>query len=1027
MASISTIFWISTILILTKAGVTFGVNCTNVNKKQCTCFDSEDIEIQCPIRDSKVGIFISSNDNIKIQCMDNSLLDLERIPNLKISDSKFLQLEYCNFNGNFTEVVNKFDIKNLSKLSFEGVNQHGAIYISKESFNGLDNLELLSLSYSTFLLEEDFLANTPNLAMITLKQNSLTQLDNYFDYVPNLKNLELNNNEISHIPERVFNKLNSLSRLFLFDNNITSLSKDSFVGLENLKLLELSSNHISNITEDAFSDLPILVNLSLRGNRIRKIYLKLFAKNSFLENLRLASNPGVIIEDGAFNNLTHLKTIDLSLNNITEVSEDIFKYCKNLVSINLDQNLLRSLPVGVFRNLRKLSELNLSRNKLTALSANLFDKLQNLKKLDLSFNQLIRIEENLFGKLINLQRLDLHRNKISYIYLRAFEQMSRTITYMDISYNKWNNSYIFPEFSAFDPLVSIKELILNHNEFIDVPIMLAALNLEFLDLSYNKINSLEIHPYIQKQMYPLTIDLSNNLLENVNFILVEQNWIQNVNNTDEIGKSTTIKLANNPIVCDCNMYDLARYNVRDIDLKNIVNLQLDGVFCANESKRIVDVKPQDIQCKVLEGCPNICGCNFEPFRKAMVVDCSFKELEAYPEFKFNTSEFAYNQTVLIMRGNNLTKEPYRINDSYDNITKLDLSQNLLSSVSWVPPRLVELNLSTNLYRNLDGGFVRKLKNTTTLINLYLKDNPWECTCKSLDIQKYLIQFYYKVNSSDIYCERQMKELIKLVDLCHVSPYLSVLLPVILFILLLFSILFALYYRYQTEVKIYLYAKQMCLWFVSEEELDKDKIYDVFVSYAHQDESFVIEHLLPELEKPENPFKVCIHIRDWFPGEFIADQVIRSVRDSKRTLVVLSNHFVESVWGKMEFRTAHSQAISEGRARVIVVILGDLDESKLDDELKKYLTTNTYVKWGDKYFWRKLKYALPHSKEHFYESNKKHAQVMLKIDDQFNLIKCNPPSPCNTSTPPIILDPSLLESQPNLKKIDAEDRLLEKYV
>lgn len=267
----------------------------------------------------------------------------------------------------------------------------------------------------------------------------------------------------------------------------------------------------------------------------------------------------------------------------------------------------------------------------------------------------------------------------------------------------------------------------------------------------------------------------------------------------------------------------------------------------------------------------------------------------------------------------------------------------------------------------------------------------------------------QVNSSEVYCSDSHMQLVKMTELCSVSPLLSVLLPIVLSVLLCFSVAVALYYRYQTEIKVYLFAKNLCLWFVTEEELDKNKAYDVFVSYAHQDESFVVEHLLPELEQRENPFKVCIHIRDWVPGEFIAEQVVSSVKDSRRTLVVLSNNFVDSVWGKMEFRTAHTEAITEGRARVIVVVYGDLDESKLDGELKSYLKTNTYVKWGDRYFWNKLRYALPHSRGNFYQKNKRHANVMLKIDDKFELIK-TPPSPSNTSTPPIPLDPKLLQNQ-----------------
>lgn len=65
--------------------------------------------------------------------------------------------------------------------------------------------------------------------------------------------------------------------------------------------------------------------------------------------------------------------------------------------------------------------------------------------------------------------------------------------------------------------------------------------------------------------------------------------------------------------------------------------------------------------------------------------------------------------------------------------------------------------------------------------------------------------------------------------------------------LLIGLLFVLYYKFQNGIRIWWYAHQCCLWFVTEDELDQDKLYSAFLIYAHQDEAFVMDQLVSRLE------------------------------------------------------------------------------------------------------------------------------------------------------------------------------------
>ncbi|XP_075213880.1 protein toll-like [Lycorma delicatula] len=78
------------------------------------------------------------------------------------------------------------------------------------------------------------------------------------------------------------------------------------------------------------------------------------------------------------------------------------------------------------------------------------------------------------------------------------------------------------------------------------------------------------------------------------------------------------------------------------------------------------------------------------------------------------------------------------------------------------------------------------------------------------------------------------------EICPISTAgVIIIISILLAVLgLIVGLLIALYYRYNQEIKVWLYAHQMFLWLVTEDELDRDKLYDAFISYSHRDEEIL---------------------------------------------------------------------------------------------------------------------------------------------------------------------------------------------
>lgn len=164
-----------------------------------------------------------------------------------------------------------------------------------------------------------------------------------------------------------------------------------------------------------------------------------------------------------------------------------------------------------------------------------------------------------------------------------------------------------------------------------------------------------------------------------------------------------------------------------------------------------------------------------------------------------------------------------------------------------------------------------------------------------------------------------------------------------------------------EVRVWLHSHFGIRWFGGRHDVDdfqeREKLFDAFVSYSSNDEAFVAEQLAPVLESGESPYTLCLHYRDFPVGGVIAETIVQAIESSRRTIMVLSENYIKSEWCRFEFKSAHHRVLRDRKRRLIVIVLGRVPDS-LDADIRSYLKTNTYLQWGDRYFWDKLRYALP---------------------------------------------------------------------
>uniref|UniRef100_A0A2C9LCR7 TIR domain-containing protein n=1 Tax=Biomphalaria glabrata TaxID=6526 RepID=A0A2C9LCR7_BIOGL len=88
-----------------------------------------------------------------------------------------------------------------------------------------------------------------------------------------------------------------------------------------------------------------------------------------------------------------------------------------------------------------------------------------------------------------------------------------------------------------------------------------------------------------------------------------------------------------------------------------------------------------------------------------------------------------------------------------------------------------------------------------------------------------------------------------------------------------------------------------------------------------------------LKLTERKLSVLVHGRDFAVGEFIASNIVTAVKESRKTLVVLTRNFLNSTWCNFEMHMANMESVHTGRPVLVFLIKESIPTTELTSDLE----------------------------------------------------------------------------------------------
>ncbi|KAM4861096.1 toll-like receptor 5 isoform 2-T4 [Thomomys bottae] len=777
--------------------------------------------------------------------------------------------------------------------------------------------------------------------------------------IPNsTQNLLLSFNYIRTVTTTSFPFLKQLQLLEL-GTQFTPLTigKEAFRNLPNLRILDLGKSQVDFLHPDAFQGLSHLLELRLFGCGLSDVVLRdgYFRNLNSLIHLDLSKNRiSSLFLHSSFQELNSLKSIDFSLNQILTVCEDelrplqgkmfsLFSLKANNLYISVSVNWEKCM--NPFRNMQ-LDTLDVSDNGWTAaitenfcnairgsqISSLILDHhnmgpgfgFHNLKDpdkntfagldrssvvhLDLSYGFTFSLNTRVFQKLKNLTVLDLSYNKINTIAVHAFYGLD-SLQILNLSYNLLGELYNSNFYGL--PTVAYIDLRMNHIGIIQKQTFIFLKNLQTLDLRDNALNSIDFIPSI-----PVIFLGGNKLvtLEDINF------------------RANFIHLSENKLENLGELYFLLQ----------IPDLQ---ILILNRN-RLSSCKPQDR----LSGNLSL---------KELYLQENMLQLAWETGFCWDVFKGLFNLQVLYLNNNYLNFLPPGVFSDLIALRKLSLNSNRLMVLSpgSLPANLETLEISRNQFLSPDPSLF------TSLSLLDITHNKFICTCELSAFIRWLNQTNVTVwgSPAEIYCMYPDSFLgVSLYKIstegCDVEEVLKMLRFSLFLLFTVTLILFLVTILILTKLRGVCFTSCHAAWrlvFKDRAQATESDMYkyDAYFCFSSKDFEWVQNALLKHLDtqySDQNRFNLCFEERDFVPGENHIANIQAAVWSSRKTVCLVSRHFLRDGWCLEAFSYAQSRCLSDINSALIMVVIGSLSQYQLmkHESIRGFVQKRQYLRWPE---------------------------------------------------------------------------------